>query len=88
MGDEDPGIFRMIPEGAGNLDTGMQMSPGGMQNKFKWVVSILPYPAQNLFCIFFIYELVNRHPKKREGFPSVNHGKDFAAVVSFHYFEF
>jgi len=34
--------------------------PGGMQDYLKWVVLVLPYPAQDLFGILLIYELVGR----------------------------
>lgn len=60
MRDNEPGIFGVFPEGTGNLDAGKKLPARGMQDYLKWVVLVLPYPAQDLFGILLIYELVGR----------------------------
>ena len=65
MGDNDPGLFGVLPEGTGNLDAGMELPARGVQDKLKRIIFVLPYPAQDLFGILFVYELVSRQPEKR-----------------------
>jgi len=59
-----------------------------VQDEFKRVILVLPYPAQDLLGIFFIYVLIDRQPENGNCLSPVDHCEYFAAVLFFHSSQF
>ena len=64
MRDEHTGLFWVVLQGAGDLDAGVKLPSGGMEDQLKRIVPVFPYPAQDLLGVFFIYGLIGGSPNK------------------------